>query len=102
MFHVSDLRKCVHDPSTIVESSRLDEIELEPEQSSSCGPTRIVEHGVKRIRNKEIKLVRVQWRNDPAESTWETEEKIMTSHPELFTGMFHRLTFHCLDIVLYT
>lgn len=63
---------------------------MEPEKNSSRGLACIIEHGVKRLRNKEIKLVRVQWGNGPAESTWETEEKITTSHPELFTGMFHR------------
>ena len=59
VFHVSHLRKCVHDPSTIVEPSRLEDLELEPEQSSSRGPARIVEYGVKKLRNKEIKLVKV-------------------------------------------
>ena len=47
---------------------------------------RIVEHGTKKLRNKVVKLVRVQWGNDPAESTWEPEEKIRASHPELFSG----------------
>ena len=42
---------------------------------------------MKKLRNKVVKLVRVQWGNDPTESTWEPEEMIQACHPELFFGM---------------
>ena len=72
----------------MVEPSQLEDVELDNDPSTSRGPVRIVEHGTKKLRNKVVKLVRVQWGNDPAESTWEPEEMIRDSHPELFSGMF--------------
>ena len=72
----------------MVEPSQLEDVELEVEPSSSRGPARLLEHDVKKLRNKVMKLVRIQWGNDPADSTWEPEEKIRASHPEHFSGTF--------------
>lgn len=57
VFHMS--HKYVHDPPTVSAPSQLEEVELESEPSSSCGPTRIVKHRVKRLINKLVMLVRV-------------------------------------------
>lgn len=50
--------------------------------------TLVIEHGVKKLCNKEIRLVRVQWRDNPMESTEKTEVKMKASHPELFSSKF--------------
>ena len=51
---------------------------------SSC----ILGSVAKKLRNKEIKLVKVQWGDNPEDATWETEDKIRALYPFLFEGMF--------------
>ena len=48
-------------------------------------PARIVEFGTKKLRSKVIPLVKVAWCRDGVEDfTWEREEDMRASHPELF------------------
>ncbi|KAL5561823.1 hypothetical protein UlMin_031570 [Ulmus minor] len=48
-------------------------------------PVRILDFKVKTLRNKEIPLVKVLWRNQPIkEATWEREQDMRASYPELF------------------
>ena len=43
-------------------------------------------HEVKKLRGKEIPLVKVVWEGAAGESlTWELESKMLESYPELFT-----------------
>ena len=53
---------------------------------------RIKGREVKRLRGKEITLVKVVWHGATAESlTWELESKMLESYPELFVeGKFSR------------
>lgn len=60
MFHVSHLRKCVHDSSVIISPDELDGIDIEPEATISRRAIRIAEQSTKQLRNKVMKLVRVQ------------------------------------------
>lgn len=69
MFHVSHLRNCVHDLTTMVEPSQLEDVELVTELSSSCRLARIMVYSVKQLRKKVVKLVKVRYGNDPVEST---------------------------------
>ncbi|KAL5554408.1 hypothetical protein UlMin_041809 [Ulmus minor] len=48
-------------------------------------PVRILDHKTKTLRNKEIPLVKVLWRNQKMEeATWEREDEMKASYPELF------------------
>ena len=47
-------------------------------------PTRILGTEVKKLRNHEVKLVKVQWSNTEEDVTWETEDKIRAAYPYLF------------------
>lgn len=66
----------MHDLAIVVRPSRLEDVELEASPSSSRSPTCVVKQGVKKLRNKVVRMVRVKWGNDPTESTWEPKEKI--------------------------
>ena len=84
VFHVSHLRKCLHDSTVVVEPSELEEVEVEREASVRRLPLRIVGRDIKQLRNKQVPLVKVQWGEDEADATWEAEEKIRLSYPHLF------------------
>ncbi|XP_075515465.1 uncharacterized protein LOC142550112 [Primulina tabacum] len=50
-------------------------------------PVRILDRKVKVLRNKEIGLVKVLWRNQVIEeATWEPEEEMKHRYPNLFNG----------------
>ena len=55
VFHVSQLRKFVHDPDMAISPDQLDDIEVEPEAM------RIVGNDTKQLRRKAMKLVKIQW-----------------------------------------
>ena len=87
MFHVSHLRKFLHGTAEVVESSMLEEVEVERNATVRWAPTRILGSEVKNLRNKEVKLVKVQRGEDQTDTTWETEDKMRTLYPFLFEGM---------------
>jgi hypothetical protein len=60
VFHVSQLRKYVSDPSHFLET---DDIPLKPNISYQLKPMRILDRGEKTLRNKVIPLVKVLWEN---------------------------------------
>ena len=60
--------------------------EIEREASVRRVPRMIVGHDTKQLRNKEVKLVKVQWGEDTEDATWEAEEKMRLSYPYLFDG----------------
>ena len=49
-------------------------------------PTRILGTEVKKLRNREVKLVKVQWSDAEEDATWETEARIRAAYPFLFEG----------------
>ena len=82
VFHVSQLRKYISDPSHILEEEVL---EIEPDLTYEERLIRIVDRKEKQLRNKIIPLVRVLWRcNKFEEETWETEASMQAKHPHLF------------------
>ena len=60
VFHVSHLRKCLHDTAEVVEPSMLREVEVERYATIRRAPTCILGSEVKKLRNREVKLVKVQ------------------------------------------
>ena len=61
VFHISQLRKFVHDPDVTISPDQLDDIEVEPEAVGNRKPMRIVGNDTKQLRRKAVNLVKVQW-----------------------------------------
>ncbi|GAU37549.1 hypothetical protein TSUD_369970 [Trifolium subterraneum] len=84
VFHVSQLRKYVSDPSHVIES---DDIQVKDNLTIETIPLRIEGREVKKLRNKEIASVKVIWGGPAGENaTWELESKMKSSYPELFSA----------------
>ncbi|KAL4032914.1 hypothetical protein IC575_005997 [Cucumis melo] len=82
VFHVSMLRKYVSDPSHVVDYEPL---EIDENLSYTERPVEVLAREVKTLRNKEIPLVKVLWRNHRVEeATWEREDDMRSFYPELF------------------
>ena len=84
VFHVSYLRKYVHDPSTVVSVDSYEGLEVDPVITRPRKPLRVVETDTKQLRRKTITLLKVQWSDDVNDCTWEEEERMKAAHPELF------------------
>ncbi|KAL0540282.1 hypothetical protein IC582_024516 [Cucumis melo] len=84
VFHVSMLRKYVPDPSHVVDYEPL---EIDEKLSYIEQPVEVLAREVKTLRNKQIPLVKVLWRNHRVEeATWEREDDMRSRYPELFEG----------------
>ncbi|CAH9101779.1 unnamed protein product [Cuscuta epithymum] len=82
IFHVSMLRKYFVDPEHVLIPRT---IEVQNDLSYEEKPVQILDREVRRLRNKEIALVKVLWRNDKVEeATWEVEDDMRRRYPELF------------------
>ncbi|KAL0537123.1 hypothetical protein IC582_026093 [Cucumis melo] len=82
VFHVSMLRKYVPDPSHVVDYEPL---EIDENLGYVEQPIEVLAREVKTLRNKEIPLVKVLWRNHRVEeATWEREDDMRSRYPELF------------------
>ncbi|XP_073046111.1 uncharacterized protein [Primulina eburnea] len=74
VFHVSMLRKYVADPSHVLRHEPLD---LTPNLTYQEIPIQILDRTVRVLRNKEIGIVKVLWRNHLLEeATWEPEDEM--------------------------
>ncbi|KAA0050682.1 pol protein [Cucumis melo var. makuwa] len=72
VFHVSMLRKYVPDPSHVVDYEPL---EIDENLSYAEQPVEVLAREMKMLRNREIPLVKVIWRNHRVEeATWERED----------------------------
>ncbi|KAL0285964.1 UNVERIFIED_CONTAM: Transposon Ty3-G Gag-Pol polyprotein [Sesamum calycinum] len=82
VFHVSMLRRYRSDPSHIL---REPEIEVSEGLTYVEEPTEILDRSIKKLRNKEIPMVKVRWsHHSPREATWEVEENMREKYPYLF------------------
>nr|GEV07953.1 hypothetical protein [Tanacetum cinerariifolium] len=59
-FHVSYLRRCLADESSVI---TLDDVEINPELTSQEEPIAILGRKSRQLRNKEIMLVKVEWKH---------------------------------------
>ena len=83
VFHVSMLRRYRSDPSHVVQES---EIQLTEDLSYKEEPVEILDRQIKKLRNKEIPIVKVKWsRHSPKEATWEVEKDMRVQYPYLFS-----------------
>jgi len=82
VFHVSQLRKYVSDPSHVIPR---DDVQVRDNLTVETILVRIEGREVKKLRGKEIPLVKVVWGGATCESLrWELESKMLESYPELF------------------
>jgi len=82
VFHVSQLRKYVPNPSHVIPRK---DVQVRDNLTIETLRVRIEGREVKKLRGKEIPLVKVVWGGAPGESlTWELESKMLKSYPELF------------------
>ncbi|KAL2243565.1 UNVERIFIED_CONTAM: Retrovirus-related Pol polyprotein from transposon [Sesamum indicum] len=82
VFHVSMLRRYRSDPRHI-----LHELVIEISEGLTYveEPTEILDRSIKKLRNKEIPMVKVKWsHHSPREVTWEVEENMREKYPYLF------------------
>ncbi|KAL4283646.1 hypothetical protein GQ457_16G019920 [Hibiscus cannabinus] len=87
VFHVSMLKKYRSDPSHVLEP---EEVELNHDLSYEEEPVMILDSEVKRLRNKNVSLVKVLWRNQNVEeATWEPDEIMKEQYPYLFDSNRH-------------
>ncbi|XP_006593061.1 uncharacterized protein [Glycine max] len=82
VFHVSQLRKYVHDSSHVIE---LDNVQVKENLTYETLPLRIDDRMVKQLKGKEIPLVKVVWGSASGEdATWELEGQMCDAYPTLF------------------
>ncbi|XP_058741184.1 uncharacterized protein LOC131613542 [Vicia villosa] len=70
VFHVSQLRKYIPDPSHVI---KPDTIQLKDNLSFEVVPVRIEDRKMKLLRNKEISLVKIIWNQAIGDAAWELE-----------------------------
>jgi hypothetical protein len=85
VFHVSLLKKYVHDANHIIDWSV---IQVEPEGEFLPEPQCILDRKEIPLRNRTIAQVKVQWKHfGPDEATWEMEDAMRQAYPILFTSV---------------
>ncbi|XP_071928108.1 uncharacterized protein [Coffea arabica] len=73
-FHVSMLKKYYPDPTNVVQP---EEIDIDEALTYEERPVQLLDRRIKELRNKQIPLVKVLWRNHGLEeATWEVEEEM--------------------------
>ena len=82
MFHVSLLKRYIHDASHIVD---LNVIQVELEGEFLPEPLQILEREEIELWNRTVARVKVKWKHFTAEeATWEREAEMMEKYPSLF------------------
>ena len=77
VFHVSQLRKYVVNPTHVLE---LDDVQVRENLTLGVGPVRILDSQVKQLRGKEIQTMKVLGDEATQEMTWEMEELMRKSY----------------------
>ncbi|XP_025628750.1 uncharacterized protein [Arachis hypogaea] len=91
VFHVSQLRKYTSDAAHVLEPKS---VELKENLTFQVTPVRIDDTSVKKLRGKDVSLVKVAWeRAGVEEHMWELESEMRKDYPELFSELrkHHRL-----------
>jgi hypothetical protein len=80
MFHVSQLRKCAHEPEMRVINE--DNAWIQPDLSLVEHPMRILDTKERKTRRKSVTMYKVLWsHHTEEEATWETEHYLNTHYP---------------------
>jgi hypothetical protein len=82
VFHVSQLKKCLRVPE---EQIPIEELTVKEDLTYEEFPVKILETTERVTRSKVIKMCKVQWNRYTAdEATWEREEDLRKTYPQLF------------------
>ena len=63
-----------------------DDVQFRDDLTLDVRPVSIVDSQVKKLRGKEIRTVKVLWDEATQEATWEMEDLMKESYPQLFPG----------------
>ncbi|GJT68437.1 putative reverse transcriptase domain-containing protein [Tanacetum coccineum] len=84
-FHVSNLKKCLADPTLQVP---LDEIQVDAKLNFMEEPVKILEREFKKLKRGRIAIVRVRWNSKCGpEFMWEREDQMKLKYPHLFSNV---------------
>ncbi|GJS84209.1 putative reverse transcriptase domain-containing protein [Tanacetum coccineum] len=84
-FHVSNLKKCLADPTLKVP---LDEIRIDDKLNFVEEPVKILEREFKKLKRSSIAIVKVRWNSKRGpEFTWEREDQMKLKYPHLFSDV---------------
>ena len=85
VFHVSMLRRYRSDPSHVL---KVPEIEFLEQLTYIEEPVEVLDRQVRKLRSKEIPMVKVKWsQHSSKEATWEVEEHMRAKYPHLFSNV---------------
>jgi hypothetical protein len=86
VFHVSQLKKCLRVPK---EQIPMEDLNAKEDLSYQEYPLRILETSKRVMRNKKIKMCKVQWsHHTEGEATREREEELKAEFPSFFSDLF--------------
>ncbi|GJY13104.1 putative reverse transcriptase domain-containing protein [Tanacetum coccineum] len=84
MFYVSNLKKCLADPTLQVP---LGEIQVDAKLNFVEEPVEILEREFKKLKRSRISIVKVRWNSKRGpEFTWEREDQMKLKYPHLFSA----------------
>ncbi|GKA20973.1 putative reverse transcriptase domain-containing protein [Tanacetum coccineum] len=84
-FHVSNLKKCLADPTLQVP---LDEIQVDAKLNFVEESVEILEREFKKLKRSRIAIVKVQWNSKRSpEFMWEREDQMKLKYPHLFNDV---------------
>ncbi|GJU63386.1 putative reverse transcriptase domain-containing protein [Tanacetum coccineum] len=84
-FHVSNLKKCLADPTLQVP---LDEIQVDAKLNFVKDPVEILEREFKKLKCSRIAIIKVRWNSKRGpEFTWEREDQMKLTYPYLFCNI---------------
>ncbi|GJW01486.1 putative reverse transcriptase domain-containing protein [Tanacetum coccineum] len=84
-FHVSNLKKCLADPTLQVP---LDEIRVDAKLNFVEEPVEILEREFKKLKRSRIAIIKVRWNSKRGPKlTWEREDQMKMKYPYLFSDV---------------
>jgi hypothetical protein len=84
VFYISQLKKCLCVPK---EQISMEDLDAKEDLSYQEYPIRILETSERVMRNKKIKMCKVQWsHHTEEEATWEREEELKVEFPSFFSN----------------
>ncbi|GJX01889.1 putative reverse transcriptase domain-containing protein [Tanacetum coccineum] len=85
MFHVSNHKKCLADPTLQVP---LDEIRVDTKLNFEEEPVEILEREFNKLKRSRIAIIKVRWNSKRGpEFTWEREDQMKLKYPHLFSDV---------------
>ncbi|KAL6180385.1 hypothetical protein ACLB2K_047048 [Fragaria x ananassa] len=84
VFHVSLLRKYIPDASHVIDYGT---IKVNADTTFAVELVRILDRSTKRLRRKEVELVKVCWsHHDEGDASWKLKSDMRVKYPKLFLG----------------